>query len=485
MNMKKLLALVLALLMVLAFTACAKEGAPSSAAPASSDAAPASSEDAAPASSEDAEPASSEDAAPSDGSKKQVSIIYNSSFGDQSKCDAAGLWPDYEVEWISYAENDLDSKILLEMVSGSKSFDMACTQASGAKQYGSMGLLEPLEPLDDWDDIFQGNRDQHSIGDTIYGYPMIGDAYILMYNTELFEKAGLTEPPKTFDEFYEYAQKLTIDANGKNATEDGFDPSNVVQWGTSYLGGTGNGNCWEFCCLAYSNGGLFITKDFTNMTYEVTCDSEPMIKSMQFLLDLYNNGLMPTGTISYDYDEYKESFYNESVAMTLQWPGHFAQANGTAAEGKLACAGIPTGDAGIGSGPMGGWSINVFKDAPHKEDALAWAKIYASPAGIDAFEEASGTQHMIPRASFFEKRIKAAQDAGDDATVNYLQAVQASAEVCQATDIAQTDACASDTQEIASRYINKILSGEYSAEDGMKAMKAELETALADGGYMQ
>ena len=194
---------------------------------------------------------------------------------------------------------------------------------------------------------------------------------------------------------------------------------------------------------------------------------------------------MPTGTISYDYDEYKESFYNESVAMTLQWPGHFAQAAGTAIEGKIACAAIPTGDAGIGSGPMGGWSVNVFKDAPHKADALEWAKLYASPAGIDAFEEASGTEHMVPRTSFFEKRIAAAEEAGDEATVNYLQAVEASAEVSQETDIAQTDACATDTQEIASRYINMILNGEYSAADGMAAMKAELETALSDGGYMQ
>ena len=474
MNMKKLLALVLALLMVLALAACASSDTGSASEGTTSG----------DGSSSDADTGDSSDAGTA-GEEKQVSIIYNSSFGDQSRADEAGLWPDYEVEWISCAENDIDSKILLEMVSGSKSYDLACTQASGAKQYGSMGLLEPLEPLDDWDDIFEANRAQHSIGDTIYGYPMIGDAYILMYNSELFEEAGLTEPPATFEEFYEYAELLTVDANGKNATEEGFDSSNVVQWGTSYLGGTGAGNCWEFCCFAYSNGGKFITKDYENMTYEGTCDSDAMVSSMQFLLDLYNNGLMPTGTISYDYDEYKETFYNGTVAMTLQWPGHYAVPEGSAIEGKLVCAGIPTGDAGIGSGPMGGWSVNVFKDAPHKADALEWAKLYASPAGIDAFEEASGEIHMIPRTSFFDKRIAEAEESGDEATVNYLEATLASAEVCQETDIAQTDACATDTQEIASRYINMILNGEYSPADGMAAMKAELETALSDGGYMQ
>ena len=77
-------------------------------------------------SSSDADTGDSSDAG-TDGAKKQVTIIYNSSFGDQSQADAAGVWPDYEVEWVGCAENDMDSKILLEMVSGSKSYDLACT----------------------------------------------------------------------------------------------------------------------------------------------------------------------------------------------------------------------------------------------------------------------------------------------------------------------------------------------------------------------
>lgn len=39
--------------------------------------------------------------------------------------------------------------------------------------------------------------------------PFLTDAYGLYYNVDLFEKAGLTEPPKTFSELTEYAKKLT------------------------------------------------------------------------------------------------------------------------------------------------------------------------------------------------------------------------------------------------------------------------------------
>lgn len=416
---------------------------------------------------------------------KKVTIMYNSSFSDLSQMEESGLFEGFDVEWVSVAENDIDAKILLEMVSGSKSYDIAFTQASGAKQYGTMGLLEPLEPLPDWDDIFEANRQQHSVGDTIYGYPIIGDAYLLFYNTELFEKAGLDHAPTTLDEVKEYAKILTIDVNGNNANSPDFDKNNVVQYGWNYIGGTGNGNCWEFCTICYSNGGEYIAKDYNNMTYEVVCDSEVMVSSMQWLVDMLNEGLMPAGCISYDYNEYEEIFFNGTVAMQMNWPGFFNNQNGTVTEGKIQVAAIPSGAAGYGSGPMGGWSINVFKDAPHKADALEFAKIFASPAGVDAYQLASGGGRMIPRYSFFEKYIAAAEAENNATWVNYHNSLLTSAQVSKATDIAQTDACASDTQQIASRYINAILSGQYTPEEGLALMKGELETSLEDGGYMQ
>ena len=417
--------------------------------------------------------------------KEKVTIVYHSGFGDLSQMENSGLFDEFDVEWVGVPENDLSSKILLEMVSGSKSYDLALTPASGAKQFGTMGLLAPLEPLDDWDDVFEANRDQHSVGDTIYGYPIIGDAYLLFYNTELLAKAGLENAPQTWDEVQEYAKILTIDANGNNANSADFDKANVVQYGWNYIGGPVDGNCYLLTTTSYSNGGVYIDKDYTNMTYEVVCDSEPMQKSAQMLVDMLNAGLMPAGCVSYDYDEYEEIFFNGTVAMQMNWPGFFAMQFGTPTEGKIEVSVIPKGDSGVGSGPLGGWSVNIFKDAPHKEASEKFAKIFASPAGIDAFEAASGSSHMIPRHSFFDKYIAAAEAEGNTTMVNYHSALLISAQTSQPIDIAQTDACSADTQKIASRYINGMLSGQYSVADGFAAMKKDLITSLEDGGYMQ
>jgi multiple sugar transport system substrate-binding protein len=67
------------------------------------------------------------------------------------------------------------------------------------------------------------------------------------YKADMFTEAGLSEPPHKYGEKYkladgtevewnydtvrEIALKLTVDKNGKDATEAGFDPANIVQYG--------------------------------------------------------------------------------------------------------------------------------------------------------------------------------------------------------------------------------------------------------------
>jgi multiple sugar transport system substrate-binding protein len=70
---------------------------------------------------------------------------------------------------------------------------------------------------------------------------------MLWYKRDAFEEVGLAEPPHEFgakyvkadgtevewnyDTLRELAMQLTIDTNGKNATEAGFDPKSIEQWG--------------------------------------------------------------------------------------------------------------------------------------------------------------------------------------------------------------------------------------------------------------
>jgi multiple sugar transport system substrate-binding protein len=84
-------------------------------------------------------------------------------------------------------------------------------------------------------------------GEGQLGIPYAVYPSVLFYKAGMFKEAGLKEPPHQWNATYtmpdgstrpwdydtvkEIAKILTVDENGKDATEDGFDPTKIVQWG--------------------------------------------------------------------------------------------------------------------------------------------------------------------------------------------------------------------------------------------------------------
>ena len=53
-------------------------------------------------------------------------------------------------------------------------------------------------------------KDDLKMGNSYFGIPLMYDGLALFYNEELFQQAGVLEPPKTWDELRELAVKLTV-----------------------------------------------------------------------------------------------------------------------------------------------------------------------------------------------------------------------------------------------------------------------------------
>lgn len=56
-----------------------------------------------------------------------------------------------------------------------------------------------------------------------YALPIAVRSLALFYNKDMFKQAGITNPPATWDEFIQDAQKMTVSQNGK-LTQEGFGP---------------------------------------------------------------------------------------------------------------------------------------------------------------------------------------------------------------------------------------------------------------------
>ena len=84
-------------------------------------------------------------------------------------------------------------------------------------------------------------------GEGQVGIPYAIYPSVLFYKASMFKEAGLNEPPHQWNSQYtmpdgskvpwdydtvrKLVMLLTVDQNGKDATESGFDPTKIVQWG--------------------------------------------------------------------------------------------------------------------------------------------------------------------------------------------------------------------------------------------------------------
>lgn len=148
-----------------------------------------------------------------------------------------------------FNQENSDIKVKLETMQWSPLFEKLITQTKvgnppalmamhpqDVAQFAKLGVLdsEAAKEVGLQKDQFNETAWESTFyDDKQYAVPLDMHMHGLYLNTEMFEKAGLdpAKPPKTGDEFIEYATKLTIDKNGKHPNEPGFDSKNVKQWG--------------------------------------------------------------------------------------------------------------------------------------------------------------------------------------------------------------------------------------------------------------
>ncbi|MGJ4851770.1 extracellular solute-binding protein [Bacillota bacterium Meth-B3] len=143
-----------------------------------------------------------------------------------------------------------------------------------------------------------------------YAIPLDQHMHGLYYNEDMLKAAGIDNPPATGEELIDAARRLTIDKNGKNSTEDGFDKDNIVQYGYSFNMNHHVG--FQMSAMIAQQGGT----PFTNEMSEVPFDGGQAARALSFLQDLViKYGVCPIGDKTP-----VASFTAGSVAMFVDGP---------------------------------------------------------------------------------------------------------------------------------------------------------------------
>jgi multiple sugar transport system substrate-binding protein len=167
------------------------------------------------------------------------------------------------VDAFNASQNEIE--LVLEVVANAQAYDVLTTQIAAGNApdiVGPMGVrgrasypgawldLQPLIDSTGYDltDFDPALVDfYHVEGSGQLGIPFGVYPYFMVYNKDLFDEAGIAYPPANYGDPYidsegvehewnldtvrDIAMKLSVDANGVDATQDGFDPDNIVQWG--------------------------------------------------------------------------------------------------------------------------------------------------------------------------------------------------------------------------------------------------------------
>lgn len=246
--------------------------------------------------------------------------------------------------------DNLQQKLTTDISAGTNA-DLSIIGTRWLLDYVQQGVVTPLDSYitPDFKNRFIGTFLSPSVlnGKT-YGLPIAASARALYYNKDIFSKAGISEPPKTWADFKADAQK--IKSAGGGAFGFGLQ-GNRIETDVYYYYGF-----WSF-------GGDIIKDGKSGL------DSQAGIEAAKLYKSFIDEGLTEPGVTSYSREDVQNLFKQGKVATVITAPFLSKQIKDEAPNLNYAVAPIPAGPTGD-QGTYGVTdSIVLFDNSKVKDEA--------------------------------------------------------------------------------------------------------------------
>lgn len=147
--------------------------------------------------------------------------------------------PNITVEYVTAPYGEMVNQVI-NMAGGGDKVDMVFGEIDWVPVLENAGLTVPVTDIlteEYLSDFYPSVMESFHIDGKPYGVPMYISPFILYYNKDLFEQAGLdpNTPPATYDEMLSYAEKLSQlkDSNGNKVYAFGQTTASVAVSGAS------------------------------------------------------------------------------------------------------------------------------------------------------------------------------------------------------------------------------------------------------------
>ena len=250
-------------------------------------------------------------------------------------------YPNITVNYVNVPFSDAKDKFKTAAQSGSGAPDVLRADVGWTPAFAQLGYLQPLDgtpALADDSDYMAGPYASDHYNGKIYGVPQVTDTLSLLYNKDLFAKAGITTAPKTWDELKTDALqiKAKTGANGAFLNAAGYFALPFI----------------------YGEGGDLVDVS----AKKITVNDAKALKGVEIAQDLVKSGAAVTDVTKDGYNNMQTAFKDGKVAMVVNGPWSTADDLKGSAFGNadnLGIATVPAGSVKAGA-PVGGHNLVVY-----------------------------------------------------------------------------------------------------------------------------
>ncbi|MFI1470845.1 ABC transporter substrate-binding protein [Streptomyces wuyuanensis] len=299
---------------------------------------------------------------------------------------------DLDIEQLPWENRD--QKLATAFGSG-KGPDVVLLGPDQIPQYQANGAIQPVDrAIAEARDAFRPNALQAMSQDgKVYAAPIYHTVTSTLYNKKLLEKAGITEPPSTWDAIRAAAPKL------KQAGASTLD----------YSAGNEASLNMSFYPLLWQAGG----KVFDDGGRKAAFNGPEGVEALTFLVDLYKSGAVPKSAMNNANLFTDQALGKQQVAMGYtNTPADAALAEKTWGKGNVIVGPALTGPGKqVCFGMPGGLGINArSKNVAGAEKFISYM---VQPAQIESMGRAGGffsprTDVTVPNDSTYAKEYQEA-----------------------------------------------------------------------------
>lgn len=318
----------------------------------------------------------------------------NAKFWQQIEKDFEADNPEIEAKIEQQPWEDRQEKVTTALTSGT-GFDLVVLGPDQIPQYVEQGTLAPVDDVIDKDrDAFVPNAlEALSVDDKLYGVPFYHTSTLPVYNTELLDKAGVTEIPNTWEELKAAAPKLAK-----------HDVATI-----QYAGDPEESLNLTYYPFLWQNGGQVFSDDGKSVAF----NSDKGVEALQFLMDLNELGGLPKGAVTQTSElDGSPMLKGKAAIMPIAQLNQLEPLGAALGDDNLTVGQPFKGEKQVSFGLPG--SVALAQRSQNADAAKKLAAYLASPEVVEKLAKASGflpprtdvePDSSVPNAELFAEAL--------------------------------------------------------------------------------